>query len=337
MASGALPVLDVAGFDGPTQSAFVSQLLDAAHGPGFCYIEGHGIESALESELVQAARTFFHLPESDRRTIAIGNSPHFRGYTILGDERTAGERDWRDQIDIGPDETALPLTTSDPPWLRLRGPNQWPAKVPRLRKVVRPWLERMEALALKIMRALALGLGQTESYFDAVLQPTPYPRVKIIRYPPQPATGGTPQGLGLHHDSGLLSFILQDAVGGLQVASGEGLIDVAPRPGAYIMNLGEMLQIATDGYLRATPHRVVSPAQDKERISIAYFFNPRLDAVFEQIPLPPDLAAKATGGQNLNPGDPVFTTFGANTLKIRMRAHPDVTERFYKDVALESL
>lgn len=170
-----------------------------------------------------------------------------------------------------------------------------------------------------------------------MLQPSPYPRVKIIRYPAQPATGGTPQGLGLHHDSGLLSFILQDTVGGLQVASGERLLDVTPRAGAYIMNLGEMLQVATNGFLRATPHRVVSPEPGKERISVAYFFNPRLDAVFDQIPLPPELAAKAAGGQNLNPHDPVFTTFGANTLKIRMRAHPDVTDRFYKDVALESL
>lgn len=327
-----LPVLDVSTFDGTTHGDFVSRLRDAAHGPGFCYIEGHGIGSELEGNLLEAARTFFHLPERDRHDIAIGQSPHFRGYTILGDERTAGARDWRDQIDIGPDEATPTLGPGDPPWLRLRGPNQWPAKVPELRAAVKPWLVQMETLAVKIMRALALGLGQTVNYFDSVLQPEPYPRVKIIRYPAQPATGGTPQGLGLHHDSGLLSFILQDAVGGLQVESEERLIDVAPRAGAYIMNLGEMLQVATNGYLRATPHRVVSPQAGKERISIAYFFNPRLDAVFEQIPLPPELAGKASGGQNHDPDDPVFKTFGANTLKIRMRAHPDVTRRFYADV-----
>ena len=65
--------------------------------------------------------------------------------------------------------------------------------------------------------------------------------------------------------------------------------------------------------------------------------NPRLDAQFEPIELPAELAAKAPGGQNPDPGDPVFATFGANTLKIRMRSHPEVTEAFYSDVELKDL
>jgi isopenicillin N synthase-like dioxygenase len=332
-----LPVLDVSHFDGPEAGEFVAALRAAAHGPGFCYIVGHGIDSALESSLLNEARTFFHLPEATRRAIAIGNSPHFRGYTILGDERTAGANDWRDQIDIGADEDAVPMTADDPPWQRLRGPNQWPAEVPGLRRAVLPWLEQMRALATKVMRALAVGLGQSVDYFDDAISGTPYPRVKVIRYPAQPEHGGSPQGLGLHHDSGLLSFILQDDVGGLQVQSGDRLVDVVPQKGAYIMNLGEMLQVASNGYLRATPHRVQSPPPGKERVSIAYFFNPRLDAVFDAIPLPPALAAAAPGGQNSDQADPVFRSFGANTLKIRMRAHPDVTQKFYADVDLHKL
>ncbi len=337
MSVASLPILNVSELHGPNKNSFIHALREAAHGPGFCYIEGHGIAAELEMRLLDEARTFFHLPEDERRSIAIGNSPHFRGYTILGDEHTAGARDWRDQIDIGADEPAPPLAPDDPPWQRLRGPNQWPVQVPGLKAAVLPWLEQMRTLAITLMRALAVGLGQDAGRFDDAITGAPYPRVKIIRYPAQPAVGGTPQGLGLHHDSGLLSFILQDDVGGLQVQSENGLVDVVPRKGAYIMNLGEMLQLATNGYLRATPHRVQSPPPGKERISIAYFFNPRLDAVFDTIELPPELAAEAPGGQNKSPSDPVFHAFGANTLKIRMRAHPDVTERFYSDVDLHAL
>ena len=334
MQDAALPVLDISTFDGSPNSPFVTQLRDAAHGPGFCYLEGHGIPTHLETQLIGDARAFFHRPQAERHAIAIGNSPHFRGYTILGDEVTAGARDWREQIDIGPEEPALMLNATDPAWLRLRGPNQWPEQVPQLRVSVTNWLDQMEQLATTIMRALALGLGQSASYFDPVISPDPYPRVKVIRYPAQPDGGGSPQGLGLHHDSGFLSFILQDGVGGLQVKSGDRLIDAQPRKGAYIMNLGEMLQVATNGYLKATPHRVQSPPSGQERISIAYFFNPRLDAVINPVPLPPELAAHAPGGQNAEPTDPVYRTFGDNTLKIRMRAHPDVTSRFYADVVL---
>jgi len=97
------------------------------------------------------------------------------------------------------------------------------------------------------------------------------------------------------------------------------------------MNLGEMLQAATSGYLKATPHRVKSPPPGRERISIAYFFHPRLDACFAPIELPPELARQTRGGQNADPNDPVFATFGDNYLKIRLRSHPEVAAAHYAD------
>jgi isopenicillin N synthase-like dioxygenase len=112
----------------------------------------------------------------------------------------------------------------------------------------------------------------------------------------------------------------------------DGLIEAKPRPGAYVMNLGEMLQAATAGFLRATPHCVASPLPGRSRISIAYFFHPRLDAVFEPVPLPAELAAEAPGGQNADPDDPVLACFGDNYLKIRLRSHPDVAAAHYADV-----
>jgi isopenicillin N synthase-like dioxygenase len=169
------------------------------------------------------------------------------------------------------------------------------------------------------------------------MAPNAYTRVKIIRYPAQPERDGSGQGLGLHHDSGILTFILQDEIPGLQVMSGGKLIDVEPYPGAYVVNLGEMMQSATNGYLRATKHQVVSPPAGKQRLSIAYFMNPRLDARFEPLKLPAELAAEAPGGQNIDPDDPVFATFGANTLKIRMRSHPEVTAAYYSEVNLDDL
>ena len=109
---------------------------------------------------------------------------------------------------------------------------------------------------------------------------------------------------------------------------------LVPRPDTYVMNLGEMLQAATSGYLRATKHRVVSPPRGHERISIAYFFHPRLDCVFEPIDLPPELAAEARGGENADPNDPVLRRFGDNYLKIRLRSHPDVAAAHYPDVQM---
>jgi isopenicillin N synthase-like dioxygenase len=331
----ALPVVDASEFLAKGEDAsFVTALREACHDPGFCYLVGHGIERHVDAQLIEQAGEFFALPADARAAIAIGRSPHFRGYTVLGDERTLGRRDWRDQIDIGPEAPALALSEDDPPWLRLQGPNQWPAGLPQFRLAVSQWLRCIDSLAQAMMRAIALGLGQTAGVFDSAIQPTPYTRLKIIRYPAQTEGEDDGQGLGLHQDSGLLTLILQDEVGGLQVKTPAGLVDVSPMPGAYILNLGEMLQAASGGYLRATPHQVTSPPSGRQRISIAYFFNPRLDAVFTPLTLPPELAARARGGQNNDPSDPVFSTFGENTLKIRMRAHPDVSRAFYAGVEL---
>lgn len=329
-----LPTISLRPFlDDPTSAAALTvaqSLREACHSPGFCYIEGHSVAERLDIELLDAARRFFDLPENERHALAIGNSPHFRGYTLLGDERTKGISDWREQLDVGPEEPAPALEADDPPWLNLRGPNQWPTSLPELREATLAWMAAMEPVGVTVMRALALGLGQPIDTFDQAMLPRGDVHVKIIRYPPQIPDQDTGQGVGMHHDSGVLTFILQDDTGGLEVQTDNGIIEASNKPGCYVMNLGEMLQAATNGYLRATPHRVLSPPPGSARLSIAFFAHPRLEASFEPIALPAELAAKSRGAQNPDPDDPVFSTFGENCLKIRLRAHPDVAQRFYQ-------
>ena len=311
---------------------FVRELTDVCHDVGFCYLSEHGVPTELDAAIMAQARAFFALPDSERRALAIVNSPHFRGYTELGGELTRSVRDWREQLDVGPEEPAARVPPGAPAWQRLRGPNQWPASLPTMRPAVLEWMRAMAGVGLAVLRALALGLGQPFHYFDGFVLPRGDPHLKIIRYPAQQRRADVGQGVGMHHDSGLVSFVLQDGVGGLQVEHSSGLVDATPRRGTYVMNLGEMLQAATNGYLRATKHRVQSPPASVDRVSVAYFFHPRLDAVLSPIALPPLLAAEAPGGQNADPNDPIFTTFGDNYLKIRLRSHADVAAAHYADV-----
>lgn len=337
MPQSTLPELDIGPFMARRDSAashdFVRRLRDTCHGPGFCYLVGHGVPQRLDADIMTAARAFFALPEAERQALAIARSPHFRGYTQLGGERTKGIEDWREQLDVGAEEPAAAVAAGEPPWRRLRGPNQWPDNLPELRAAVLDWMHAMDAVGLAVLRALALGLGQPVDCFDAFVLPRGDPHLKIIRYPAQPRAAAANQGVGMHHDSGLVSFVLQDGVGGLQVDIDGRLVDATQKPGSYVMNLGEMLQAATSGYLRATKHRVQSPPPGRERLSVAYFFHPRLDATFAPISLPPELAAATRGGQNTDPADPIFATFGDNYLKIRLRSHPDVARAHYADLA----
>lgn len=332
----ALPVLDIgpflAGDDAEASESFVEALRDILHGPGFCYLVGHGVEPALGEAVMDVSREFFAKPEADRLAIVNTNTPHFRGYTRLGMEHTNSVSDWRDQIDIGPEHEPIEIGPGDPVWLRVRGPNQWPPSVPEMQPTVTTWMNDMAVVGAGVLRAIALGLGRPADFFEASTEPNPEVLVKIIRYPAQDTERDTGQGVGLHNDSGLLSFIMQDDIGGLQVLIDDELVDATPMPGALVLNLGEMLQIATNGYLRATKHRVASPPVGRERVSVAYFFNPKMEATFEEIPLPPELAEQAVGGQNARPGDTIFSNYGDNWLKFRVRSHPDVAEIHHPDL-----
>lgn len=337
----ALPVVDLGPFlagadfdaDSSVARTCIATLREACHGPGFCYITGHGVPAELDQAILDRAGEFFRLPAEQKRALAIANSPHFRGYTDVGGEQTRGVSDRREQFDAGPEEAAADFCPGEPAWRRLRGPNQWPATLPAMKATVLAWMQAMDRVGLAVLRALALGLGLPIDHFDSAVLPRGDPHLKLMRYPDQPETEQSDQGVGLHHDSGLVSFVLQDEVGGLQVQLDDELVEAEPRPGTYVMNLGEMLQAATSGYLKATPHRVVSPPPGRERLAAAYFFHPRLDSAFAPIPLPPELACRIRGGQNADPHDPVFETFGDNYLKIRLRSHPDVARAHYADVS----
>lgn len=334
----ALPVLDISNLrenpDSRAAHATAIQLRDICHNAGFCYIIGHGM-AARHTKIATAMQNFFDLPVSERKKLNLINSPHFRGYTILGNELTGGEQDWRDQLDFCDEKPAPILSEGDPAWLNLRGPNQWPEALPSLRPTVEAWMDGMYEIGNTLTRALTLGMGLGADYFDSYFSPKGDARLKLIRYR-VPETGGSSQGVGWHHDTGFLTFIMQDKIGGLQVDIDGNIIDATPisvaGENALVMNMGEMLQVATGGYLRATPHRVKSPPPGKQRHSIAYFFNPRLEAKFEPIPLPKKLAGEANsfrGAQNTDPNDPVFNVVGANILKTRLRAHPDVAAKYY--------
>lgn len=327
-----LPVLDLERFErGPQhRSAFLAELRAAARDVGFFYVVGHGVDPEFLREVMQVTRRFFALPDADKHAIDMVNSPHFRGYNTVGAEITRGRQDWREQIDIGAERTAVILQHDTPPWQRLRGPNQWPQALPELKTVILRWQTEATAVLVRLLKMFALALGQPADAFEALHRDEPHLLTKLIRYPGREATSSD-QGVGAHKDSDLLSLLLQDEVGGLQVQSGDGWIDATPIPGAFVVNIGELLELASDGYLRATVHRVVTPSAGKERLSVAFFLSANLDAVVPLLVLPPELAAEAHGPES-DPHNPLLREVGKNALKGRLRSHPEVARRHHSDL-----
>jgi Isopenicillin N synthase and related dioxygenases len=328
-----LPVVDLSRFRaGPGErAAFLDELRSAAHDVGFFYVSGHGVPPAVTREIEELARRFFALPLEQRLEIENVHSPQFRGYSRTGTEHTGGAADWREQIDVGLERPAVTPGPDDPDWVRLTGPNQWPSALPELRPAVLRWQAEMLRVSQEVLRALAASLGQDEGYFDAWFDDESAIHLKIVHYPGRPAPD-VEQGVGAHKDYGYLALLQQDDVGGLQVETADGRwIDATPLPGAFVVNIGEMLEIATQGYLTATRHRVISPPPGVDRYSIPFFLAPRLDAVVEPLQLPAELAAQARG-VSTDPDNPLLAHYGENALIGWLRSHPRVAERHWADV-----
>ena len=323
MSQQQLPLIDLSNIDREA-------LHHAVRDVGFFQLTGHGVTDTESAALLASARTFFALPEADRLSIDNLNSPHFRGYTRTGNELTRGTRDWRDQLDIGAELPPHVPGEGEPAYWWLEGPNQWPQAQPELCAVTLDWIARLSGIAHRLLHEVLGAIGAPEDFYDDAFAGHPHANLKLIRYPGR-APQGDDQGVGVHKDYGFLTLLLTDGVGGLQVEGPDGTFQDVPHiPGAFVVNLGELLEVATDGYLKATNHRVVSPPGARERFSAPFFYNPRLDARIAPLPFPH--AVQATGVTQ-DPENPLFDEYGWNSLKGWLRAHPELARKYHPGLA----
>lgn len=257
------------------------------HEVGFFCLVGHGVTREFVDEYFGALTEFFALPEATKARIDKVNSRHFRGWERVGSELTDNRIDFREQLDVSSEHPPYPPDV-EPVFLRLDGPNQWlpDAVLPRFHALVDEFFVRMGAIADVVMELLSEGLGLAPDHLRTVFGERPHSLAKLISYPRTPSGEA---GVNPHHDAGFLTVLLQHRVGGLQAQSPDGAwIDVCPPPGAFVVNLGEMLQEMTGNYFVATNHRVIAA---EPRFSSAYFHGPDLRTALEPLPLDAAFAA----------------------------------------------
>jgi isopenicillin N synthase-like dioxygenase len=324
-----LPIIDLAALNGSPdlRRPMQAKLAAAARDVGFFYLTGHGLSDAEQRETLALAERFFALPEQEKLAVKMVNSPHFRGYNRVGAELTRQRPDLREQFDIMNEVQALPSALIRAPWQQLIGPNQWPTTLPEMKSHLLAWQERLSGITLTLLAAFAEVLEQPAKVFDASIRGAPYQHMKLIHYPGQEADSSS-QGVGAHKDPGYLTLVMQDDHSGLEVETADGWIPAPPLPGALVVNIGELLELASNGYLKATLHRVVSPPPGVSRLSCAFFMAARLDATVPLLTLSPELATQAQGPES-DPANPLFYQVGENVLKGRLRSHPDVAARHY--------
>ncbi len=343
------PVIDLQPwFDGDARerAELCRQVGRLCHEVGFFYVVNHGIPPSISAAYLRAIKSFFALPLAVKESIDKHASAQFRGWEKLGTELTNNEVDYREQIDIGVEREAL--VDPDPYYLALVGPNQWPeeALIPGFRACVEDYFARLAGVARQILRIMSLALGLEETHIEHVFGANPSPYLKLIRYP-QTRDGG--HGVGTHKDSGFLTLLLQDETPGLEAqANNNTWYRVAPLPGSLVVNTGELLQLVTQNYFIATPHRVINSTA-RERYSSAFFYSPDLNTVLDPLPIDAELIEQVTRSER-HRGEGLMasraemaagttgmasqirpTVFGEKYWQRWVRSYPDIADRYYPE------
>ncbi|CBZ24009.1 oxidase-like protein [Leishmania mexicana MHOM/GT/2001/U1103] len=279
-----LPVIDIA----PLYNDNKAHLLRVAHAIddacrtwGFFYITGHNIPKDRVEQLTGMAKKFFALPQEEKLRINIEKTSGYHGYSTFGAEQLDSSKpsDWKEAFDMG---FHMPL---DHPSVvagkPLRGPNHHPTWIEGWTELMEQHYSDMQRLALLLMRALALALDIDEDFFVSKFH-EPLSVFRMIHYPELPDEKGRVV-CGAHTDYGIVTLLYQDSVGGLQVQNLQGeWMDAPSLEGSYVVNIGDMMEMWSNGRYKSTPHRVLN--QGVERISMPFFCQPNPETMVSCLP-----------------------------------------------------
>lgn len=276
-----VPIVDISGLRSPDRAErerVAAEIGRAAHEVGFLYISGPGIDETLFDRMLAAVKEFFALPVEEKMRSYIGLSRCHRGYVPVGEEGVeTGMPDLKEAFD-----TALDLPADDPDYLAgnpMLGPNTWP-DLPGFAEAVTAYYEAVLDVGHRLLWAFAVALGEDPDVFSRHATKTPS-QLRLVHYPYNPdAKDG--QGIGAHTDYECFT-LLKPTAPGLEVLNGSGeWIDVPPVDGAFVVNIGDMLELWTNGAFVATSHRVRRVAE--ERYSFPLFFNVDYDTEVKPLP-----------------------------------------------------
>jgi isopenicillin N synthase-like dioxygenase len=276
-----IPIIDLAGTfssDAGDRMSVARAVRSASERLGLFAVTNHGVPASLIASQLDLARAFFALDEIEKRAIDVRTSNCFRGYEPFATQTidAAAPGDLKEGFIMGPD---LP---PDHPHVIAgypnTGTNRWPRRPADFRDRMEAYVAAMNGLGRGLAGALALSLELPETFFaPGLAQPLTYSQ--LLHYPAVDASAFQRHlGAGAHVDWGMLTILLQDDVGGLEVRADDGTWHpVLPIPGALLIILGELMVRWTGGRYRSAVHRVAKNVSGRSRYSMPTFIDPSYD------------------------------------------------------------
>ncbi|PWA96755.1 2-oxoglutarate (2OG) and Fe(II)-dependent oxygenase superfamily protein [Artemisia annua] len=230
---------DLSELDGPNHDQVVKSIAHAAETLGFFQVVNHGVPIELLESLKVSAHEFFNQPSEKKAVYLKGVSPS--------------------------------------PMVKY-GTSFVPEKEKALEEVVLKYIKTSREMVKRLLQALMenLGVKLDDSKLDALMS---FRLVNMNFYPTCPNPDLT-VGVGRHSDISTLTVLLQDGIGGLYVkkdadlpTGNEDWIEIPPVHGALVINIGDALQIISNGRYKSAEHRVRTTIV-QSRVSAPIFNGP---------------------------------------------------------------
>ncbi|KAH1032841.1 hypothetical protein J1N35_045015 [Gossypium stocksii] len=254
---GSIPIIDMSNWEDPKVA---KSICDAASEWGFFQIVNHDVPIEVLENVKDATYNFFMMPAEVKNKYSkehsSSNNVRF-GTSFTPQAEKALE--WKDYLSLFyiSEEEASSL---------------WPSVC---REQVLDYMKKSEVVIKQLLQVLMKGLNVNEidEAKESLLMGSM--RTNLNYYPKCPNPELT-VGVGRHSDVSTLTILLQDEIGGLFVRGNQGddWIHVPPITGSLVINVGDALQIMSNGRYRSVEHRVVANGS-KNRISVPIFVNPR--------------------------------------------------------------
>jgi isopenicillin N synthase-like dioxygenase len=243
----------------------MERLSNACQEWGFFQIVNHEIPHSLIDEIKAVVKDFFNLPIEEKQKYApqAGDPQGYGQMFVTSEDQTL---DWGDLL-------ALSLRPN-----QIKNLSLWPTVPTNFRDTVERYATEVERVARELLSLFAENLHlEAADYFENVFGSEPMNLMRMNLYPPCPRPDLV-LGLSPHSDGGGITLLLQDdEIQGLHVRKNNQWIPVEPIPYGLVVNIGDLVEVMTNGKYKSVEHRAVTN-QERARLSIANFYNAGVDA-----------------------------------------------------------
>ncbi|KAL8026401.1 hypothetical protein ABFX02_14G024700 [Erythranthe guttata] len=245
-----VPVIDFAAYP---RGEIVDRVREASEEWGFFQIVNHGIPTSLMNKVIEDVRKFHEMEDGVKKEYYSRDFKKKVLYNSNFDLHVAKSANWRDTLYL--------IMAPDPPK---------PEYIPQVcRDTMIEYSNHVKKLGMEIFGFLSEALGLKSDHLKEMDCANGL-YVTAHYYPPCPEPCST-LGLSSHTDSGFLTLLLQDQIGGLQVLHKDEWVNVPFCPGSLIVNIGDLMQLITNAKFKSVYHRVLANNLGP-RISVAFFF-----------------------------------------------------------------